>query len=314
MNDTQKEILRMLADKVITVDEAERLLKAVNDGEKRKEEGRPHFGRHHHPMSGIFESIGETFADIGPMVKQSIEDVMTGVIGDDLGDVDEEELAQVELLDGTCTIPSGAQLILIHDWKAGCAKQNLRLHGVPGEVCRLSEEGAKHVRVRQNSTHVVMQWSDGPLAIDVPETVSAVKVNVKGGDIHAQRLGCELNLKTMGGNLEILDLSKPFHAKTMGGNITLSLLNDWQGQGRAHTMGGNIELTVPSDGAAFKVKASTMGGTVKFDQEMRPLESKQSFPGKNKVKIQVGEGETDSLIALKTMGGDIEVRRTQHEE
>ena len=38
MSEAQKEILKMLSDNVITVDEAERLLKALNEGEKQKNE------------------------------------------------------------------------------------------------------------------------------------------------------------------------------------------------------------------------------------------------------------------------------------
>jgi hypothetical protein len=55
-----------------------------------------------------------------------------------------------------------------------------------------------------------------------------------------------------------------------------------------------------------------MGGKVNTEADSRILESKQSFPGKSKVKLQVGE-ESDSSIVLKTMGGDINVRRSQHE-
>jgi hypothetical protein len=43
------------------------------------------------------------------------------------------------------------------------------------------------------------------------------------------------------------------------------------------------------------------------------LESKQFFPGKSYVKVQIGEGNTDSFIALKAVGGDIELRKIADE-
>lgn len=318
MSDAHKDILKMLADKVITVDEAERLLKALNEGEQRKDDPRSRSGEQHHsfrfhaPMSGILETLGETLSEIGPMVKQSVEDVMSGVMGDDLGDVDEEELEPEELINDSCTIKPDTHLILIHEWKTGGNKEELRIQGVPGDVCRVLEAGAANVKVRKNPTHVIMQWAEGPLTIEVPETVSTLRARMKGGNIYMQRIGCDVTLKTLGGNLELRDLRKNFSAKTMGGNLQLTLEKDWQGHGRAQTMGGNIELVVPPEGSTFKVKAITMGGAVTVDKDLHSLESKQSFPGKCKAKIQVGEGEADASISLKTMGGDIEVRRAAH--
>ena len=61
------------------------------------------------------------------------------------------------------------------------------------------------------------------------------------------------------------------------------------------------------------ILAGTMGGKIKIDEDFRSLESKQAFPGKNTIKVQIGEGATDSHIALKTMGGDIKVRKIEHE-
>ena len=102
--------------------------------------------------------------------------------------------------------------------------------------------------------------------------------------------------------------SKNFKAKTMGGNINLSLSKTWRGNARAHTMGGNIDLAIPAD-VSLNVESSAMGGTIKVDKDIHQLESKQIFPGKSRVDVQIGEEKVDSCIALKTMGGDIELRK-----
>ena len=92
MSDAQRDILKMLSENAINVDEAERLLKALNEGQQRKEEAHSRRRSHHgHTMGSMFESIGETLADIGPMIKNTVEDVMTGVFGDELGDLEEED-------------------------------------------------------------------------------------------------------------------------------------------------------------------------------------------------------------------------------
>ena len=314
MSDAQKEILKMLADNVITVDEAERLLRAVSEGEKHKEEPKSRAGRHHPPhyhIGGIFETIGETLADIGPMVKNTVEDVMTGVLGDELGDLDEEELEDVEPTDGTFPIQKGMHLLIVNDWLSGYGKTDLQVQGIAGETCRIEAKDDDNVRVRQDASHVIIQWSDGPLTVEVPETISSLKVKMKGGNILVKEIASQMSLKTLGGNLDIHDIQQDIHAKTMGGQVKLILSQGWKGNGHAHTMGGNITLSIPDD-VSTKVKAVTMGGKVNTEADSRIIDSRQSFPGKSKVKIQIGE-ESDSFIALKTMGGDINVRRIRHE-
>ncbi len=310
MSEAQTEILKMLSDNAITVDEAERLLTALNEGEKRREESKSRAGGTR-SVSSVLDSLGEVLYGIGPMVKNTVEEVMTGVLGDELGDLDEEELKHVEPIEGKYKIEEGMQMVIMNDWKGGRSKGDLVIQGVEGNLCKIDEESSKNVRVQQGSFYFVIRWAGGPLKVEVPETVTRLKVNSRGGDIRVKQLGCEMNLKTLVGNLEMLGLGKHFRAKTMGGNINAVLSKEWQGNAQVHTMGGNIDLSIPDD-VSLKVKSTTMGGTVKIDKDIRQLESKQFFSGSS-VTVQVGEEETNSFIALKTMGGDIELRKVQDE-
>jgi DUF4097 and DUF4098 domain-containing protein YvlB len=200
----------------------------------------------------------------------------------------------------------------VNTWKGWPGEGDLFIQGVDGDSCRIGKESARQVKVRQNSSHFVIQWSGESLTVEVPKTVVMLNVRTKGGDIHVKQLGCKMSVKTFGGNLELLDLMKNFKAKTMGGNINLLLSKEWQGNGRAHTMGGNIELSIPAN-VSLQAEAITMGGNINVDKDIRQVESKQFFPGKSSVKVQIGEENTNSLIALKTMGGDIKLRKVQDE-
>jgi len=323
MSDAERDILKLLADKVITVDEAERLLKALNEREKR-EEGSKSWGGHAHRMGRAFEwrgprhvgrafeSFGEMLADIGPMIKNAVEDVVTGLLGEEPGESDEEELKDVEPIDGKYELPTGTHLVILNDWKEGHEKGDLVIQGVAGNFCRIDNQSSKNVRVQQGSSHLMIRWGGGPLRIEVPETVSMLKVSTKGGNISVKQIGCEMNLKILAGNLEMFDLVKNFRAKTMGGNIALILSKVWQGRARVHTMGGNITLSIPRE-ASLQVEAATMGGAIRVAENIRQLESKQFFPGKSHVKVQIGEENTDSFIALKAVGGDIELRKVADE-
>jgi DUF4097 and DUF4098 domain-containing protein YvlB len=317
-SDAQRDILKMLADNVISVEDAERLLKALNEGEQRKEEPRSSRHRkHHHGVSAgvgtVFESIGEALSDIGPVIKNTVEDVMTGVFGDDLGDLDDEDFVDVEPVEEQYEISEDTRMVIVSDWKWGPKRGDLRIQGVPGSACRIENEEAQHIRIRRSAAHFVIQWSGGPLKVEVPETVTKVRVRSKGGDIHVAGIQCAMSIKTLGGDLDLKDLLKDFKAKTMGGDIALVMASGWQGVGKVHTMGGDIKLRVP-DGVSFDADASTMGGTVSTEKDMRQVESKQSFPGKNSAKIHVGGDDATSTLSLKTMGGDIKLRKDTHEE
>jgi DUF4097 and DUF4098 domain-containing protein YvlB len=315
-SDAQRDILKMLADNVISVDEAERLLKALNEGEQRKEEPRGSRQRRHHHgmgMGTVFESIGEALADIGPMVKNTVEDVVTGVFEDDLGDLEDEDFVDVEPVEEQYEIAEDTHMVIVSDWKWGPRQGDLRVNGVPGNACRIENAEAQHVRIRRSQTHFVIQWSGGPLNVEVPETVSKLRVRSKGGDIRVAKIHCDLSVKTLGGDLKLKNLLKDFKVKTMGGDISLALESGWQGTAKVHTMGGDITLTVPA-GVAFEADASTMGGTISVAEGMRKVESKQSFPGRSSAKIHAGADDTTSTISCKTMGGDITLRKESDEE
>lgn len=316
-SDAQHDILKMLADQVITVDEAERLLKALNEGQQRKDEPHTHHRKPPHGfgmgMGGMFESIGDALSDIGPMVKNTMEDVMTGVFGDDLGDLEDEEFIDVEPLEEHYDLGDDTRMVIVSDWKWGPKRGDLRLQGVSGTACRIENAEAQHLRIRRSATHFVIQWSGGPLHVQVPETVSKLRVRSKGGDIHLDGVHCDMSVKTLGGNLSLKDLLKDFRVKTMGGNIVLALNAAWAGNAKIHTMGGDIAMTVP-EGVGFEADASTMGGVISVPDEMRQVNSKQNFPGKNSAKIHAGAGATTSTISLRTMGGNITLRKDTHEE
>lgn len=316
-SDAQRDILKMLAENVIDVDEAERLLKALNEGEQRKEDVHSRHRKPHHGigmgMSGMFESIGDALSNIGPMVKNTVEDMMTGIFGNDLGDLENEDFIDVEPLEEQYDISADTCMVIVSDWKWGPKRGDLRIQGVAGNACRIENAEAQHLRIRRSLTHFVIQWTGGPLNVQVPETVSKLQVRSKGGDIRIADVHSDMSVKTLGGDLTLKDLLKDFDVKTMGGDIKLMLNVGWNGNAKVRTMGGNITLKVP-DGVGFDADSSTMGGVISVAEGMQKVENRQSFPGKRSARIHAGAYDSTSTISLKTMGGDITLRKDTDEE
>jgi DUF4097 and DUF4098 domain-containing protein YvlB len=227
--------------------------------------------------------------------------------------LEEEDFVDVEPVEEEYILDQETHMVIVSDWKWGPRRGDLQIQGVVGNACRIENADAQQVHIRRSPTHFVIQWSGGPLKVNIPETVQTLRIRSKGGNIQAAGVECDLNVKTLVGNLELQQISKDFKAKTMGGDITLGLSEGWQGNGRIHTMGGDILLTVPND-VSFTAEASTMGGTINVDETMQQVGSKQVFPAKSTVTVRAGQEETASAISLKTMGGDITLRKEANEK
>lgn len=308
-SDAQRDVLSMVAEKVINIDEAERLLKALNEGEQRNRHRHSRRKKSYHQFrdrqKGMFESMHDVFSNIGPVVSNTIKDAMNGVFDDAGKDLPDEDFVDVDPLTKKFDIDSGTSMIVINDWKVGSKHGNLNIQGIAGNTCSLDDTEAQLRRIRRSASCFAIYWTGMQLNIDVPETVSRLLIHSKGGNIQAVNIHSEMSAKTLGGNIALTDLMKDFQAKTMGGDIGLTLNPDWSGDAHANTMGGNIVLQVP-DGVGFAADAFTMGGTISAPKHMK-VENKKSFPGK-KVAIHAGDIGSTSTIGLKTMGGNIMLR------
>ncbi|MBN1425891.1 hypothetical protein JXA88_15180, partial [Candidatus Fermentibacteria bacterium] len=306
-SDEQREILKMVADKVITVEEAERLLKALDEGSRAQE---PRTGKDRGGVGAAFDALGEVISDIGPMVRTAVEDAVSGI---GFG-ADESEETDAEHLpwDGNpLTVAPGTTLEILQLRGRRMSVRRaveLTIEGVPGEECALDAESTADVRIHRHEGRLSIRWSQGDLRIMVPGTAAKVVAKIMGGSIHTRGVSCPVHLRTMGGTLALEDVLHPFDAKTMGGGIALDLGSGFHGDGRLHTMGGSITATVPVD-VSCTVHAVTLGGTIEVDGGLAQVERSKAA-GKQVVNLSLGTGPVTGSLALKTMGGSITVRRT----
>lgn len=303
MSEEQREILKMVADKTITVEEAERLLKALEEGERARESRQP---KDRGGVGAAFDALSDVLSDIGPMVRNAVEDAVSGVgFGPD--EPDEEGFETVPWEKGPVIIPQGATLEIVQRRTGVRHGAGLYVEGVPGDACTIEGSGASDVRVYRQEGRVHIRWAHGDLKVCVPHTVAKVVARVMGGSIRSHEVACPVHLRTMGGNLELSGVAHPFDVKTMGGGVTLDLASGFRGDAKGHTMGGSIAATVPCD-LSCTVHAVTMGGAVEIEGGMAHVQRSKAA-GKQAVRVSLGQGPVCGSIALKTMGGSITVRR-----
>ncbi len=312
MSEAQTEVLKMLADKVITVEEAERLLRSLDQAEKQHRDAETSSPRSHRSINAAIDSVGEVLATIGPMVKEAVGEAVSGAadVGFELFDND-DDLEPVEPAEGRFLLEEGSVLVIRNNRKRERSGGDLIIEGISGSLCEIIRDEASDVRIGKDSSRAVVRWSTGTLRVKVPETVKRLKAMTLGGDVRARNLGCEASIKTMGGNIEMGGLAGEFTGKTMGGNISLDVVEAMRGRSKVVTMGGNIDVQVPPN-VKTQIQAVTMGGRISIEETVGTVTPRRTVV-KHRMEIAVGEGEPESTLHLKTMGGDISLRRDTHE-
>lgn len=307
MSEERIEVLRMVADGVIGVDDAERLLRALGDGEPKRSESRRHTS-----VSGAFDGVGEALGAIGQAVQSTVHEAMAGVdIALDAFDVGEDEPG-MELDGSAFEILDGGQLSIRQIVRTGRGPScSLTLLATDGNRCTIEAGEGAMVQVRRRGNKARIQWRQGPLTVHVPATVAEIDAKVLGGDLVARDLAGSLEANVMGGRIELRSVRKSFDCKVMGGDIVVGLSAETNGRSRAESVGGNVVLEV-QDGIQANILAQSTGGELHVDSTLGKVE-RQGSRIQRRSSITLGASRKDAAeISLKTIGGDIHVRREQH--
>jgi hypothetical protein len=315
MSEEQREILQMLSEGKLDVEAAERLLAALEAGRRKDQaEAQGHSSRTQAGVQDALSSVREVLAGIGPMVGRIAGEISTEFQKERNfpGESEAEELPDVECEGNRFRVAPGQKLYIRNDRRGGPGGGDLSIVSVPGEECTMEGDQVRNLRVLGSSSGPVIRWSGNPLRVAVPSTVSELYAYTLGGDAEVGELHCPVRLTSMGGDLQLSGLKHRFKAKTMGGNIRLGLGAGNLEDSEAKTMGGNIRVDVSPEAPCIQVVAVTMCGNIVVDDQLGHIERKSSL-ATQKMKVNLGSGPPDSALKVKTMGGNIEVRRISHE-
>jgi len=296
----------MVADKVISVEEGERLLHAIEQGSRRSSESHTD-PRGKGTIHSVLDSVGAVMSSIGPIVSDAVGEAVSGISDLDLPFTKEydSDLDEVILENGMVSMEPGTKLT-IKNSRTNRSGGDIILEAVDDDSCSVWCEEEGGITVRQKGNRASIRWTTGLLKIGVPKTVSELKVSTLGGDISAANLDCSSVLKTMGGDLRLAGISGEFTAKTMGGSVRIAVSPEMRGESKAVTMGGGIDISLPPD-ASLRIQAVTMGGTISV-KETLGARIEGTALGQQKASIRIGEQSPTGSLSVKTMGGSIAVR------
>lgn len=285
MREERLEILQMVRDGVIAVEEAERLLAAIEEGDRRRgrEGDRSPWEDVARGLSGIGRSAAST-------VQTAVRRVMRWPGAEELERVPE------------FSIEAGESLYVENEALGG---GSIRLGSTDGDVCRVECE-EEYGFVREDDG-VRLRWKGGPITVHVPTSVASLSAHTMGGEIEAEAIPAPMSLQTLGGALRLLRVSAPFDATTFGGGILLRI-ERLPGDSKATTMGGTIDARVGPDFAGV-VHASSLGGRVEFEPGLGLVRREPRGHIPDAGTIEIGREPHATSLKLESAAGRVCVRR-----
>jgi len=305
MGDEKQQILKMVADGVITAEDGVKLLEALDRGDRRRKD------REHIPLRKlqkhiILNGLGDKLAEIGPMVKTAVCEAFVGAGEED--DSDDEVIHESSFkgkfveFSKPVELPENTVLLIRNRGGIGFTSGNLELTSAEGSILKSSGGNAK---IAGTGESYCIRWNKGNLALEIPSVVTRVQVDLKGAEVTARDMSSEIDLRIKGGNIFLDEQGNSFSVRTMGGNVMIVLTDSWHGDSKASTMGGNIALVLP-DTVSAAIDAATMGGHISTDEDLGDVNTSGSH-AKARVNLLMGDDGERTRISLKTMGGNISI-------
>ncbi len=333
MSETSQErlkVLELLEKGKIGVEEAERLLRAL-EGEDSKKAGaaegaealasatwKSGVDRLQNIARGIGESVvtmvADTFDEVSPLLPLTFEGYMRLECDED-GRFRLEPHDEVKI----CTVPlpaaPGAEEKAAESRSDGeeseGRKDSRRLVIRAGKEKRRGRiAGTDGFSLWRKGGKVLLCWSSGELDVTLP-AVRELEVEVTGCKIEVQPPACDfVELKLVGGELHVEKLSLPCKVKCLGGSVTIDGFSSINGKGSVKLTGGRVEIKGLGESSAPALEAKVTGGNIEPQGDLvQRLSLRSSFAGAKcyLAPMPSTEGTMDrsGFLKVKVLGGKL---------
>ena len=305
MKDERMEILRMVADKVISAEEGERLLRALEKGEEDARARRCAYHGPRHQHHGDWD-LGDRLGEMGFRMQEFFDNAFGSMFGDEYwfdGYEPVEGPAENIVLDNDTTLVISNPK---HMYRSGSG--DIRISPSPDERLRLSsgERGAFEI-LRKDKKILVLCKDD--LSVQVPRKLARLKLVVAKGKTQIEGLASALEVRSMKGDISVRDASQPVAVRSMAGDVRLEMAGPYAGKTEVSALHGDIDVTL-SAGYSGRVEAKTAHGQIRIlAQAVKTSSSKNTLFRQETAEIGTANGQ--NLVSLKTMNGDVTVRSSQ---
>lgn len=317
MSEERMEILKMIADKVITVEEGERLLKALDSGgaqaaERKQGQTQGQQSSWSQRLESFGETMGDAVNELGQMLRHVADETVPDLAeeGTEFWEDETGERIPVELKNGRFPVEPGFQLSIRQEKEFGKSQGTLRIVGSDEAECAIEAAGANNLRVYRVGKRTVVRWLGESMTIHVPNAVAKLKAASMSGTLRLEHVDVDTSAKTMNGSIELIDPGKPFRTSTMSGAIHLEVSRPLEGESKATTMSGNIILHAGKDLEA-EVATTTMNGKVRPAGDLGKFQERE-LPGHRKGSLYLWDRDSKNTLRLKTISGAIDLYAIGH--
>ena len=298
MTEERRRILDMLSEGKVTVEEAERLLEALQ-GARRETRKKSRINAPLSPIPGV-EALQDTLGGLGEEIGRGLEEGLAGLEESlsewsegDNGDRDEDD--KTSMRDDTFAVGDNPRLVVrgfngrvrVRAGEPGSIRVRARLKkprevkysaaqegdlitveakpNRPSEGFRHGQHAGANIEVTvPGTTSVDLATSNGP--VELRGTEGGGEVQTKNGPIRIEQFKGDLNAKTK---------NAPIAVKTLSGSAVLSTLNsrvsieDGRGRFEVRTINGPIKFQGSMEPKSHN-KLSTLNGNIKVALDAEP--------------------------------------------
>ena len=309
MKEERMEILNMVKDGTITPEEAERLLRALDEGDRSNREaqhgpsrGRRRFGpdpRDFFP----FRDLGRAFSGIGRAVSDSMRSAFEGMpevhVPPDLDGYED-----VDIFGGECDFPEGATLSIRQPEHTGSRMSggSVDLVQSSSEVLRVDTDGHALLKRKENRFVLIVA---ADCTVFIPSTCEFANIALFDGDVTAHDLEFPITVSTMSGDIGLTNVIIRKGCSTMSGDISVVLTAAREKSVNMSTMSGDVEVRLPVQWQG-RIEANSMSGDVQIEVPGAQIEDRSGLVGST-VRARVGDESEDVILHCTTMSGDVSV-------
>jgi hypothetical protein len=307
MREERMEILNLLKQGKISVDEAERLLNALESGDRDQRRHSPHGSRPDMEMHDFpgFRAMGQAFRTFG----KTFGSTMRSAFGSHspFGHFD-EPFAEWEDFKEVDVDPDGVYIEAPFTMQIRQPKHPHRAGG-DVEICasetdrvRVESDGAVEIR-RRGPVLALIVHDD--CCIFVPEGCKQTQVGLFNGDVTAKDVPGEIDIHTMSGDIELENVTLGKGCATMSGDVEARSVRTVNTLVEITTLSGDIDVQLSPD-VVGKVRMETLSGEVESGFASANVKEMGGFVGK-RMRVDL-EGPEDKAINCKTLSGDISLQ------
>lgn len=302
MTEERRRILDMLSEGKVTVEEAERLLEALQ-GARRETRKKSRINAPLSPIPGV-EALQDTLGGLGEEIGRGLEESLSEWSEGDNGDRDEDD--KTSMRDDTFAVGANPRLVVrgfngrvrVRAGEPGSIRVRARLkkpRGIkysavqegdlvtveakpnrPSEGFRHGQHAGANIEVTvPGTTSVDLATSNGP--VELRGTEGGGEVQTKNGPIRVEQFKGDLNAKTK---------NAPIAVKTLSGSAVLSTLNS--------------RVSIEDGRGRFEVR--TINGPIKFQGSMEPKSHNKLSTLNGNIKVALDADPSLTLTAATTNG------------